>query len=78
LDAWGDIIAPKKQKEFCVNKSISLPFAFVERVTEEMEITGQDFSTCILALARIGLQVKKDQRAREIELSEEESRLLRK
>lgn len=56
-----------------MNKSISLPFAFVEKVLDESEVTGLDFSGTLLALARVGLAVRREERHREEERLKEEA-----
>jgi len=51
-------IPPKKRiKDMCLNKTISLPYGIYGRILDAGEVRGSDFSSTLLVLLRIGLDV---------------------
>jgi len=56
-----------KSKNLKIAKSISMDLDLFNMVLEESEIMSRDFSGTISTLIKIGLSVRRDQRAREEE-----------
>lgn len=56
-----------KKKEFCVNKSISLPLGIIEKVIDRTEEYNTTFSEELTTLIRLGLRFIEAQRSAEEE-----------
>ena len=64
----------KTRSGLTVCKTISMPLDLILEVANESEVMSKDFSETTAVLIRIGILVRKDQRARDEKLANEEAR----
>jgi hypothetical protein len=62
------------KKEFCVNKSISLPLGLIEKIIDRCEEYHTTFSEELTTLVRLGLRFIEAQRIAEEERIKEEGK----
>jgi hypothetical protein len=62
-----------KQKEFCVNKSVSLPIGTIEKILDRCEEYNRTFSEELTTLVRLGLAMVQSAKVREDDSIEAEA-----